>query len=134
RIADRPERRRWHRRARRNLGHIDGAIRKEAGAGIVDHIEATGVGIRWRQIGAPWQRSQIIHDRPDAGLGLIAAFSPTPVSDECGVDRTPGRWIGDLPNGWLRRQIAELFPEDVVSGAQHSMLHTGSTHDGLMVV
>src|SRR5215471_3534768 len=36
RIADRPDRRRWHRPGRRNLGHIDGAIRKEAGPGIVD--------------------------------------------------------------------------------------------------
>ena len=113
-----------------DVGCIDRAVRQEAGAHVVDHVEVTGIAIRRRM---PGQACQIRHDRCDAGLSDIRAVSPRRVARERHIRR---RLRVRIRHARCRRlaHALERLPEDVVGRPDHLVLDGGTAHDRLVIV
>src|SRR5690242_8124365 len=93
-VADGPQRRR-----RRSGSGVDGcgielSVGEEAWPRVVDHVEGVGYAVAGREVRTPWQRAEILHDRLDARLRLVAALGPAPVTYISIVGRTLGIRIG----------------------------------------
>src|SRR5579859_6638100 len=116
RFADRADIRRGDRKAARDSGSIDGAIRQKSGRVVVNHVEVAGSAARRWMV---WKRRKIIANRLDAGLSGVATFGEVDIKSQ--VDSVDvvcsGLWLG-IGNDRDRRSRGSALavaPEDGVA-------------------
>ena len=113
-----------------DVGCIYRAVRQEAGAQVVDHVEVAKIAVRRR---VPGQAGQIRYDRCDAGLSDIRAVGPRLVTLERHIRR---RLRVRIRHARCRRLALALerLPEDGVGRPDHLVLDGGTAHDRLVIV